>query len=243
MFTLTRRAHTQPVAVDKSWHQPKTENMAKVIGVIQVKGGVGRSTIATNMAGAMSEKNKTVLIDCDMPQGTSASWFSIRQQQNRAGKLTVVTARDHKELVKEVERLSADHQVVIIDCPPRIAEMTRAALILSDLCLIPLGASAPEIWATSDLMTTIEEAKRVKSSVDARLVWNRYRSTTSSAQELSAAVRTGLGLAEMDTKLGFRVAYSDALARGLTVMEWSDRAAKDEMTKLTIETTKILKVR
>jgi chromosome partitioning protein len=47
--------------------------MAKIIGMIQVKGGVGRSTVATNIAGVMALKNKTVLIDCDMPQGTSAS--------------------------------------------------------------------------------------------------------------------------------------------------------------------------
>ena len=217
--------------------------MAKIIGVIQVKGGVGRSTIATNIAGVMSLKNKTALIDCDMPQGTSASWYSIREQQGKAGNLTAATARDHKELVAQVEKLSADHQLIIIDCPPRIAEITRAALILSDLCLIPLGASAPEIWATSDLLTTIGEAKQVKPKVDARLVWNRYRATTSSAQELSAAVHTGLGLAEMKTKLGMRVAYSDALARGLTVMEWTDKAARDEMGQLATEATHILRTR
>ena len=215
--------------------------MAKVIGVIQVKGGVGRSTIATNMAGIMSLGNKTALIDCDMPQGTSASWYAIREQHGKAGNLTIETAKDHKQLVQQVERLSENHELIIIDCPPRIAEITRASLILSDLCLIPLGASAPEIWATSDLLTTIGEAKQVKPKVDARLVWNRYRATTSSAQELSAAVHTGLGLAEMKTKLGMRVAYSDALARGLTVMEWTDRAAREEMKKLAAEATQLIR--
>jgi len=49
----------------------------KVIGVIQVKGGAGRSTVSTNLAGELSKLGKTVLIDCDMPQGTSASWYAI----------------------------------------------------------------------------------------------------------------------------------------------------------------------
>jgi chromosome partitioning protein len=54
--------------------------MAKIIGVIQVKGGAGRSTVSTNLAGELSKQGKTVLIDCDMPQGTSASWYAVRHQ-------------------------------------------------------------------------------------------------------------------------------------------------------------------
>lgn len=189
----------------------------------------------------MALKNKTVLIDCDMPQGTSASWYSIRKQTGKADNLVMATANDHTELVDRIKQHSDDNQLIIIDCPPRIAEITRAALIVSDLCLIPIGASAAEIWATSDLKKTIEEAKQVKPAVDARLVWNRFRSATSSAQELTAAVREGLGLAELNTKIGLRVAYSDALARGLTVMEWPDKTAKEEMAELAKEITQILR--
>lgn len=215
--------------------------MTKIIGIIQVKGGAGRSTLATNIAGVMALQNKTVLIDCDMPQGTSASWYSIRNQSGKANNLTLATATNQTELVEQIKKHNVDNKLIIIDCPPRIAEITRIALMLSDLCLIPLGASAPEIWATSDLMKTIEEAKQTKPTVDARLVWNKFRSATSSAQELTAAVRTGLGLTELNTKLGFRVAYSDALARGLTVLEWSDKTAKDEMVDLAKEITSVLK--
>jgi chromosome partitioning protein len=69
--------------------------MAKIIGLIQVKGGVGRSTVATNIAGLMALKNKTALIDCDMPQGTSASWFSARKQAGKTNNLTLATAVNH----------------------------------------------------------------------------------------------------------------------------------------------------
>lgn len=217
------------------------KTMTKIIGIIQVKGGAGRSTVATNIAGVMAQTSRTVLIDCDMPQGTSASWYSIRKQTGKAQGLILATATNHTELVQQVEQHS-DSDLIIIDCPPRIAEITRAALILCDLCLVPIGASAAEIWATSDLLKTIEEAKSVKPGVDARLVWNRFRSATSSAQELTTAVREGLGLAEMKTKLALRVAYSDALARGLTVTEWPEKAAREEMNELTKEISKILKL-
>ena len=123
----------------------------KIIGVIQVKGGAGRSTVSTNLAGELSKQGKTVLIDCDMPQGTAASWFAVRQQAGKAGNLIADTVTNHRELVAKVEQYQ-DADFIVLDGPPRIAELTKAILILADLCLIPVGASAAEIWATSDLL-------------------------------------------------------------------------------------------
>ncbi len=77
-----------------------------------------------------------------------------------------------------------DADFIVLDGPPRIAELTRAIPVLADLCLIPVGASTAEIWATSDLLALVEEAKRVKP-VNARMVWTRYRQHTRLAQELS----------------------------------------------------------
>ena len=218
--------------------------MAIIIGLVQVKGGAGRSTIATNLAGMFSAKYKTALIDCDMPQGTSASWYALRQQDDRAGNLALATAKDHIELVREVDKFNRSQcEVIIIDAPPRIAEATRAILILSQLCLVPLGGSAAEIWATADLLKTIEEAKARKPEVDARIVWTRFRAVTKSAQELSEAVSKELKLKELHSRLGYRVAYSDALAQGRTVLEWPDMVAREEMVALGQEVGRILKVK
>ncbi len=218
--------------------------MAKIIGIIQVKGGAGRSTIATNLAGMLAaEGRKVALIDCDMPQGTSASWAAIRRGDDLVGDMTIATASNHVELVERVKALDAGHDYLVLDAPPRIAEMTRAALILSRLCLIPLGASAAELWATGDLLTTIEEAKAVKSDVDARILWTRFRGTTKSAQELSAAARGELGLKELSNKIGYRVAFPEALARGMTVLEWGERTARVEFQAVGKEIKKILGVK
>ena len=130
-----------------------------------MKGGAGRSTLSTNLAGELSKVGKTVLIDGDMPQGTSASWFTVRQEatatNDLVSKLKTDTATTHKELLSKVEQ-HQDADFIILDCPPRIAEMTRAALVLSDLCLVPVGASVAEIWATSDVLELVEQAKKVR---------------------------------------------------------------------------------
>lgn len=218
--------------------------MAKIIGIIQVKGGAGRSTIATNLAGMLAaEGRKVALIDCDMPQGTSASWAAIRRGDDLVGDMTIATASNHVELVERVKALDAGHDYLVLDAPPRIAEMTRAALILSRLCLIPLGASAAELWATGDLLTTIDEAKAIKPEVDARILWTRFRGSTKSAQELSAAARGELGLKELSNKLGYRVAFPEALARGMTVLEWGERTARVEFQAVGKEIKKILGVK
>lgn len=214
--------------------------MAQVISVIQEKGGTGKSTIATNLAGMASKRRRVALIDCDMPQGTSQSWASIRMG-NKPENLTARTAASYKDLVMLVGELEPDHDLIVIDSPPRIAESTKAALILSTLTLIPLGASAAEIWATADLLNTIEAAKAVKGKVDARILWNRFRASTNSAKELSESVRTELDLKQLETKIGYRVAYSEALARGMTALEWNDRQAQTEMLLLGAELNQILK--
>lgn len=212
---------------------------AKTIGVIQVKGGAGRSTLSTNLAGELSKIGRTVLIDCDMPQGTSASWFALRDQAGKAGALHLDTANTHRELVEKVQQY-ADADYIVLDGPPRIAELTRAILILADACLIPVGASAAEIWATTDILTLIREAEKVKP-ITARMVWTRYRSFTKLAKELSDAAQEQLGLDALQTTLGLRVSYPDALGSGLTAAEVSDPSARAEVRDLAAEVVNLVK--
>lgn len=215
--------------------------MTKTIGIIQVKGGTGRSTLATNLSGELSKRGSTVLIDCDMPQGTSASWFAVREQTQKTlfGNLMADTATNHRELVAKVEQY-ADVDYIVLDGPPRIAELTRAALVLADLCLVPVGASKAEIWATSDILELIEEAKQVKP-INARMVWTRHRPHTRLAQELTELAAKELGLPALQSTLGMRVAYMEALGSGLTAAEMSEPNARAEVESLANEVKKLLR--
>ncbi len=211
----------------------------KIIGVIQVKGGAGRSTVSTNLAGELSKLGSTVLIDCDMPQGTAASWYAVRQGKGKEGNLVADTATSHRDLVAKVEQYQ-DADYIVLDGPPRIAELTKAILILADLCLIPVGASAAEIWATGDILELIKEANQVKK-VKARMLWTRYRPHTRLAQGLTGLASKELGLVALGTSLGMRVSYMEALGEGLTVAELADPSARVEVNFLTNEVTKLLR--
>lgn len=208
--------------------------MSQIIGVVQGKGGTGRSTISTNLAGALSALHPTALIDCDMPQGTSASWAALRHAEKRMGKLTIATATTHRGLVEQAQRLGQSHRFIVIDAPPRIAEVTRAILILSSLVVIPIGPGAAEVWATADVLKTIEEAREHRPDLQARLLWTRMR-RTKVAQEIPGAARDELKIPAFKSALGYRVAYTEALSRGRTVGEWSDPIARQELDRLAHE--------
>lgn len=209
----------------------------KIIGIVQVKGGAGRSTVATNIAGELNKTARTILLDTDLPQGTAASWAALRKEQDQA--VPIETVESHRELVAKVERLKPLADYLVIDGPPRLAEMTRAILLLADLCLVPIGASPAEVWATSDLRALIDDAQKVRR-VNARLIWTRFRHYTTLAQELSHEAEKALGLHALKSTLGYRVAYAEALGQGRTAAEVGDPHAREEIQALTAEVRKIL---
>jgi chromosome partitioning protein len=214
--------------------------MARIVGIIQNKGGAGRSTFATNLAAHYSLHHTTTLIDCDLPQGTSSSWFALRQAASLSNNLLLAKANNHVELIQKAKEHALISKYLIIDGPPRLAQMTRAIMILSNLCLIPLGASAAEIWSTTDLLQTLAEARNHKADVDARIVWTRFRAQTREAQMLKDAVQSGLHPDALEVRLGYRVAFSEALARGLSAEECSDRNARAEAFEFAEEVQRIL---
>jgi chromosome partitioning protein len=215
----------------------------RIVGIVQVKGGAGRSTLATNVAGELSKAGRTVLIDCDMPQGTAASWVAVRQQTlepDLFGGIQGDTASTHRELLDKVERWRSEADYIVLDGPPRIAELTRAILVLADLALVPVGASVAELWATGDLVEIVKQAREVRP-VDVRIVWTRFRGYTRLAQDLAVQAKPELGLPILKTTMGLRVAYVEALGIGLTAAELSDPTARTELNELIAEIRRIIR--
>jgi chromosome partitioning protein len=142
-----------------------------------------------------------------------------------------------------VEKYSEDHEYIVIDATPRIAQITMAALILSDLAIVPIESSIFDIWASVDLVETIVQAREKKPDLLARLVWNKYEKGTTEAKLLSAMAKEELGLDELTTKVGRRTAYKVAARLGETVREGRNSAARAEITELGREIQKLLKTK
>ena len=215
--------------------------MAKIIGFVQLKGGVGRSTLATNLAGTLAESAKVALIDCDAPQYTCSHWLQQRRDlYDIDEQLDLYQPATYKALLKLTEQLKSKYDYIIIDCPPRLDGFSRITLMLANLVLLPLGASAAEIWSVEAMLPVLKEAGKINTHLDARITWNRFRGYTRSAKENVITAKKDLKLPEIRQKLGLRVAYSDAMADGLTVHETNDNNARVEIWSLSSSIQRIL---
>lgn len=214
--------------------------MATVIGILQVKGGVGRSTLATNLAGELAKRGKqTALVDADMPQGTAASWYVVRKEAGLVAHLDLSMAQNHRELVAAITTHDkADY--IVIDAPPRLAESSRVIAAAADLLLIPVGPTYAEVWATSDLKPILQAAGSLRP-VTARLLWTRHRPHVALAQEVTQTAEKTLGLKALRATLGFRVAYQEALGNGRTVTEMGDPVAREEFDAVVTEALRLMR--
>lgn len=213
---------------------------AKVLSFVQMKGGAGKTTLCANIASTLSESGKVLMIDTDIPQSSLKTWFDIRNENYVIENLDVFVAKNVAHLQKLVRDNVSDYDYILIDGHPRITNLSRAVVLLSDLAIIPMAPSQVEVWSTKHLSEIVDEAKQINKSLEARICWNRYRVRTNSAEDVVSTARKELGLDDFPTKLGNRVAYLDSFADGLTVAEWHDPAAKLEIWALTSNIERIL---
>ena len=129
-----------------------------IVALLNQKGGVGKTTLATHIAGELAMRGQhVVLLDAD-PQGSSLDWTQRRSQQGLPRLFSAVgLAREtlHQEAPELARR--ADH--VVIDGPPRIAALARSALLAAERVLIPVQPSPYDLWASAEMVALIREAQ------------------------------------------------------------------------------------
>ena len=114
-----------------------------VIAMVNQKGGVGKTCLATNLASALGRGHPTLLLDCD-PQRSASGWIALAPQERL--QLTVRAAGEGA-LVRQVRAAAAEYRWVVMDCPPGITRVNADAIRLSDLVLIPCKPRVWDVWA------------------------------------------------------------------------------------------------
>jgi chromosome partitioning protein len=185
-----------------------------IIGVLNQKGGVGKTTIAVNVSAALAMSGKRVLlVDAD-PQGSSLAWSSVRE----ADPLFPVIGMAKPSLHRDLPALAKDYDVVLIDGAPRVNELGRSAILASDTILIPVQPSPYDVWAAGQTVQLMREAQQFRSTLTGAFVINRKIVNTAIGRDFEAALAP-YETAVLPAHLCQRVAYAESASQGLSVVE------------------------
>jgi len=202
-----------------------------IIALLNQKGGVGKTTLAVHIAEAISRTGKSVLlVDAD-PQGSALDWSENRPDNPSFPVIGLPKANLHKEL----PALAKNYDVVLIDGPPRVNEIARAAIMASDIVLIPVQPSPYDVWAAKEIVDLLQEASAFKDNLKSAFVINRKISNTAIGRDVGEAL-AGYSLPVLKASICQRVAFAESAAQGLTVMDVEPNgSAAKEIEKLTRE--------
>jgi chromosome partitioning protein len=199
----------------------------RVIGVVGLKGGVGKTLVSATIAATLASLGKRVLgIDSD-PQGSFRAWGARGAEGKQAG-TPVVVALDGKALSRGLQSFVRDADYVVIDSS-RLGADARFAMSVSSVVLAPTTPGVSDFDALRTTLECVEQAVHEGAKFRAFIVLNRADPRTMLTR---MAVETigGLPLPLIGT-LGARVAFGEAMLHGTGPS--SGTAAADEATTLT----------
>lgn len=185
-----------------------------IIGVLQQKGGVGKTTITLNLAAAFAKDGHRVLVVDADPQASALAWSSVRDR----APLFPVIGMPKPTLHKDLSAIAKDYDVVVIDGAPRVNELARSAILACDHVLIPVQPSPFDVWSCSEIVGLVEEARQFRPGIAATFVINRKIANTAIARDVMKAFKE-FPFPLATTAITQRVAFAEAAAQGLTVIE------------------------
>jgi chromosome partitioning protein len=193
-----------------------------------IKGGVGKSTLATNLTVIRAAQGFDVLlVDAD-EQRTSSDFTLIRNEALAdKGGAGYTAVQLHGAAVRaDTLRLASKYDDVVIDVGGRDTAGQRAALSVASVYAIPFLPASFDVWTLEKVAELVEEARAFNDQLQAVCFLNRADPSGADNVEAAAIASEIKGLTFIDAPLGNRKAFRNAAAQGLSVTELKPKDPK-----------------
>jgi len=222
--------------------QKKNSKPAIIILVTNQKGGSGKTATAMNLAAAIHDAQKRILLVDYDPQNTLLGWYGQADEDERIRIPYLNLAHPGIDISEELEQRQFDFDYIVIDGRPNLEISMSGLLLLSDLVLVPLQASLADLHSTQGIVKEIHLAQQARPDLRFSLVLTMVSNNRLLLQYTKDAIKE-LGYPLCKTQVARRECHPHAYALGQTIFDSrsaTNRAAADEARKLAAEVVKLV---
>jgi chromosome partitioning protein len=201
-----------------------------ILAVGNIKGGVGKTLLAVNIAVALAQRGRDVLLIDGDEQASAATFARIRAELPVKAGFTTIQLQG-AAIRQQMRQLAGKYDRIIIDVGGRDTGSLRAALTVADAILIPFQPRSVDLWTAAEMSALIGEARHVNECLRAYAVLNLADPQGSDNAEAAAALAMIEGIEALPFVVVRRKAFPNAFSSGLSVFEQErkDLKAVDEM--------------
>lgn len=200
--------------------------MQKVITIAHQKGGVGKSTIALNLAVELGKKYPLSVIDLDYQK--SISIFNENRKEVGLNPLNIISVESQKELMNIIDNADG---IILIDSGGFDSDLNRISILGADIIITPLSNNLIEIYGLEAFKKILIDLKRIRSDIKSNILLNNVNpQITKSIEELKEYIKSNSQFFNMfETILRRRVDFAKSFETGKSVVEidGSSKASKE----------------